>query len=219
MIAAQRSPFIHAKKPVVVARRRVLNVGSGPQSIRKLERLFDPAGWTQVRIDLDATARPDVLGSMTDMHAHFEDGGFDAIWSSHSIEHLHNHEIPQALAEFRRVLRPDGFALISCPDLETVISLFLQHGPDHVAYVSPAGPITPMDMMFGHSRSIATGSPHMAHHSGLTADRIGTLLVSAGFAEAITKRAGFDLWALALMPKADKVSILRTLAACGLDMT
>jgi predicted SAM-dependent methyltransferase len=198
--------------------RRVLNIGSGPRSIRQANAIFEPAGWQEVRMDLDPAVRPDVVGSMTDMRAHFGAQHFDAVWSSHSLEHLHSHEIPIALKEFRRVLKHDGFALVTCPDLETVMTLFLEHGSDHVVYRSAAGPITPLDMMFGHSRSIAAGAVHMAHHSGLTSDRLGGLLLEAGFAETVTKRRDYDLWALALTERADRDAIHRRLRAGGLDM-
>ena len=201
-----------------VKARRVLNIGSGPRSIRKANTVFDPDGWQEVRMDLDPAVRPDVVGSMTDMHTHFGTQHFDAVWSSHSLEHLHSHEIPIALREFRRVLKDDGFALITCPDLETVMRLFLEHGSDHVVYRSPAGPITPLDMMFGHSRSIAAGAVHMAHHSGLTSDRLAGLLLEAGFAEAVTKRRDYDLWALGLTERADRSAIHRRLLTAGLDM-
>jgi predicted SAM-dependent methyltransferase len=198
--------------------RRVLNIGSGPRSIRKANAIFDPDGWQEVRMDLDPAVRPDVVGSMTDVHSHFGTQRFDAVWSSHSLEHLHSHEIPIALREFRRVLKDDGFALITCPDLETVMKLFLEHGSDHVVYRSPAGPITPLDMMFGHSRSIAAGAVHMAHRSGLTSDRLSGLLLEAGFAEAITRRRDYDLWALALTERADRNAIHRRLRTAGLEM-
>jgi predicted SAM-dependent methyltransferase len=198
--------------------RRVLNIGSGPRSIRRANSVFDPAGWAEVRMDLDPAVRPDVVGSMTDMHTHFGTQRFDAVWSSHSLEHLHAHEIPVALREFRRVLKDDGFALITCPDLETVMKLFLEHGSDHVVYRSAAGPITPLDMMFGHSRSIAAGAVHMAHHSGLTSDRLTGLLLEAGFAQAVTKRRDYDLWALGLTERADGNAIQRRLQVSGLDM-
>ncbi len=205
--------------PRDAVRKRVLNAGSGPKSIRRLEAVFDRLAWRETRVDLDPAVEPDVVGSMTELDSHFEPGSFDAVWSSHSMEHLYNHQIPLALREFRRVLKPDGFALISCPDLETVITLLLQYGSDHVVYRSAAGPITPIDMMFGHSASIASGNVHMAHHSGLTSDRLGRLLLQAGFAEAVTKRQDYDLWALALMKDADRDAIHRSLQAAGLDMT
>jgi predicted SAM-dependent methyltransferase len=205
--------------PAATEAKQVLNAGSGPRSLRKTNSLFNPAGWQETRIDLDPRVDPDYVGSMTDMHDHFDAASFDAIWSSHSLEHLHAHELPLALAEFRRILRSDGFALISCPDLETVMILFLEHGPDHVIYQSAAGPITPLDMMFGHTPSIASGNLHMAHRSGLTAERLGGLLLEARFTETITKRQNFDLWALALAEDADRGAILDELQTGGLDMS
>ena len=199
--------------------KRVLNAGSGPRSNRRLHAIFGTSQWEEIRIDVDARVEPDVVGSMTDLRSQFADATFDAIWSSHSLEHLHAHEIPQALSEFRRILKADGFALITCPDLETVMTLFLDHGPDHVVYQSAVGPITPLDMMFGHVRSIAAGNVHMAHRSGLTAARLGGLLLQAGFAEVITRRQSFDLWGLALMNDADPHAIQRDLQAAGLDMS
>src|SRR4029078_3461778 len=109
----------------VQMQKLVLNAGSGPKSLRKRYALFDPSNWREVRVDLDPGVGPDLVGSMTNMRAHFSAASFDAVWSSHSLEHLHTHEIPLALAEFRHILRDDGFALISCPDLETVMTLFL----------------------------------------------------------------------------------------------
>lgn len=44
----------------------------------------------------------------------FPDDQFDCVVSFETLEHLENHE--QLLAEFKRVLRPGGFLLISTPD-------------------------------------------------------------------------------------------------------
>ena len=94
-------------------------------------------------MDLDPAVHPDVVGSMTDMRAHFGGQRFDAVWSSHSLEHLHSYEIPIALKEFRRVLKDDGFALVTCPDLETVMTLFLRPLARTMWFTgSAAGPIT-----------------------------------------------------------------------------
>jgi predicted SAM-dependent methyltransferase len=38
-------------------------------------------------------------------------GSVDAVVSSHNMEHLYPHEVPLALAEFVRVLKPDWRAL------------------------------------------------------------------------------------------------------------
>jgi len=214
-----RQPAATPPQLEIQALRRVLNAGSGPLTSRQLHRLFRDNPWREVRLDIDPQAQPDVVGTISDMSAVLPSRSFDAVWSSHSLEHLHNHEVPLALAEFRRVLRPDGFALITSPDLEAVAACLLEHGPDHVAYTSSMGPITPQDMLFGHARSIALGMPYMAHNTGFTCASLGQRLLEAGFPVILAKRERFDLWALALMEKADKAVVQRQLEAAGLDMS
>lgn len=187
--------------------RIVLNAGSGPRA-RRLHPCFTGQQWAQFTLDIDPGVEPDQVGSVTDMRAFFSDGSFDAIWSSHNLEHLHAHEVLPALREFRRVLRPEGFTLITCPDLEAVATLLVRHGLDHVAYVAPVGPITVADMMFGYGASIAAGNLFMAHNTGFTAERLGKVALEAGFAEAHIGKGGcFDLWALLLMPQADQAEL------------
>jgi predicted SAM-dependent methyltransferase len=198
--------------------RRVLNAGSGPPSNRQLHRIFGNSDWREVRLDIDDNTTPDLVGSIVDMTTIVANGSFDAVWSSHSLEHLYAHQVPPALAEFIRVLRPDGFALITSPDLEAVASTILARGLDQAAYMSAVGPITPHDMLFGHTASLALGREFMAHKTGFTCASLGQLLANAGFAETLVKRDQWDLWALALMEDADKVAIQQSLQACGLDM-
>jgi SAM-dependent methyltransferase len=198
--------------------RRVLNAGAGSQRARPIHELFAKAKWHEIRLDIDPANKPDVVGSIADMRAAFPAQCFDAIWSSHILEHLYAHEVPLALLEFRRVLKPDGFAVISCPDLEIAVSLIIDRGIDEVAYPSPAGPITALDLLYGHSASIARGKVHMAHKTGFTCASLGQRLVDAGFATVLGKQKHFDLWMLALMEQADKTSILKELTVAGLDM-
>jgi hypothetical protein len=87
------------------------------------------------------------------------------------------------------------------------------------AYESPAGPIRPLDMLYGHTRAIAIeqGHVHMAHRTGFTASRLGNLLLSAGFSTVSTRTENLEVCALALMPKADERGIQQDLAACSID--
>lgn len=105
--------------------KRVLNAGSGSYSARKVHPFFQNEGWEEIRVDIDPQSKPDIVASFTDMRSACPPQSFDAIWASHTLEHLYAHEVPSALAEFRRVLKPDGFALITSPDLEAVASLIL----------------------------------------------------------------------------------------------
>lgn len=200
-------------------RRRVLHVGCGFPSTHRLHASFrEHDDWDEIRLDIDERVRPDIVCSTTDMTSVVPSGSVDAVWSSHTIEHLYDHEVPRAFAEFRRVLNPAGFLLVRCPDIEAVVESFLEKGLDHVAYQSPAGPITPLDMLFGHRPSVQAGNHFMAHHTAFTDERTARLLLDAGFEEVRTRRADqFDLWAVAFAPRADIPACLRRLARSGLD--
>jgi len=173
-----------------------LHVGCGPKHLDQTP--FAQQGWTEIRMDIDAAVKPDVLGTMTDMSS-IRSESVDAIFSSHNIEHLYPHEVPQALAEFLRVLRPGGFALITCPDLRSVCRLVAYDQLAEAAYTSPAGPIAPLDILYGHRASMAMGNLYMAHRCGFTEKVLAGTLQAAGFQQvaSLTRPQAFDLWAFA----------------------
>jgi SAM-dependent methyltransferase len=181
--------------------RVVLNVGCGYRSSHGLPSSFHTSEWRELRLDINPEVNPDILCSMTDMSP-IATASIDAIWSSHNLEHLHRHEVPVALGEFLRVLREDGFVLLTLPDLQAIAELIVADALENEAYRSPSGPITPLDMIYGHTPSIAHGNPHMAHKTGFTARTLREQLVKAGFADVTTRRDGFALWARAIKPAA-----------------
>ena len=187
----------HSSAPAL---KTVLNVGCGYPARQKLHRHFHGQGWREIRLDLDPAVHPDIVCSMTDMSS-VADNAIDAVWSSHNLEHLQRHEVPLALREFIRVLKPHGLLLLTIPDLQQVARLVVEDELEDQAYFSPSGPITPLDMIFGHTASLARGNPYMAHRTGFTARTLLKVLIEAGFIE-ISLRAGtsFDLWATAYKP-------------------
>ncbi len=176
----------------------LLHIGCGPKRKNQTTRGFNTDAWQEVRLDIDQSVSPDVIGSMTDMSA-VETGSVDAIFSSHNVEHLYPVEVPVAFAEFARVLKEDGFAVITCPDLKSVAKLVAEDKLTEPAYVSPAGPITPMDILFGHQASVARGNHYMAHKGGFTEKVLVQSLLQAGFKTTISmaRAQNFDLWVLA----------------------
>lgn len=189
------------------ASKLVLNAGCGFYAPAKLHVAFRNADWKEIRLDVDERVQPDIVSSITDMKT-VAPMTFDAVWCSHNLEHLHTFEVDKALSEFRRVLKPDGFALITSPDLESIAKLVIEGRVEEVAYKSPAGPITALDMIYGHSASIERGFHFMAHHTGFTTETLGRRLANSGFSEVlVTKGDGFDIWALALMPDCKKEDI------------
>lgn len=153
-----------------------------------------------------------MIGTMTDMSA-VPDASCDAIFSSHNIEHLYAHEVGTALREFRRVLRADGFVVLTCPDLQSVCDLVVKRGLLETLYVSPAGPVTPFDILYGHRAAIAAGKTYMAHRSGFTEKTLVATFSGAGFSTATLRRPEvMDLWLVAA-PIGATEEQLRELAA------
>jgi len=181
---------------VTPAARTVLHVGCGTQRIADAHRGF--AGWREIRVDADAAVQPDVVASMTDLGP-IPSSSVDAIYSSHSLEHLYAHEVHVALTEFQRALRAGGFLLLTCPDLQEVCQLVAEDRLLETAYVSPAGPIAAVDMIYGHRPAIAGGNLFMAHRCGFTARVLLGTLQAAGYmsAHVVRRPEAFALWALA----------------------
>jgi ubiquinone/menaquinone biosynthesis C-methylase UbiE len=194
---------------------RFINAGCGYPGHSTLPTLF--RNWQEIRIDLDPAVSPDLVASITDL-GRVPDGAVDALWSSHCLEHLHIHDVGKALAEFRRVLAPDGFLCLLVPDLQAAARAIIDDQPDLVLYQSPAGPVTPHDMIYGFGPAIARGNFHMAHRSGFTPSSLGQRIVDAGFAEVTMRRrvASFELSAVALkQPAASDARRTQFLADLG----
>jgi len=174
-----------------------LHVGCGPKRKDRTTAAF--AQWNELRFDIDESVEPDLVGTMTDMSSVASES-VDAVFSSHNIEHLYPHEVPLALREFLRVLKPNGIAVITCPDLQSVCALVAQDKLLEPAYSSPAGPIAPLDILYGLRSSMAQGNLYMAHRCGFTQKVLRGTLQALGFKSVATMARGypyFDLWAIA----------------------
>ncbi|MBL8796722.1 MAG: methyltransferase domain-containing protein [Planctomycetia bacterium] len=178
------------------AKRVVLHVGCGPRRHDTLHPRFQTPGWRELRLDIDERVQPDLVASVTSMPA-VANASADAVWCSHNLEHLHPDEVPLALAEFRRVLKPGGFALIAVPDLQAAAELVVADRAGEVAYSSPAGPITALDLIYGF-RGYTRDNPYMLHRTGFTARTLIRTLAQAGFARVQVERRQFELLAEAL---------------------
>jgi protein O-GlcNAc transferase len=210
--------MIEAKeRDKVMTVKTILHVGPGHrQNGAQLPAAFQGADWQEIRLDIDPANAPDLIGTMLDMAA-VQDESVDAIYSAHNIEHVYAHEVPLVLKEFLRVLKPDGVAVITCPDLQTVCQLIAEDQLGDVAYPSPAGPITPLDILYGHGAALAAGHHYMAHKCGFTLKTLTQVLHGAGFATIAGKRRplGFDLWVLASKGAMEEAA-LRELASRAL---
>jgi SAM-dependent methyltransferase len=198
-------------------RERVLvNVGCGARNSVALPAYFDD--WRQLRVDVDPSVQPDIIADLTDL-APIPDGGADAVWAAHCVEHLYEHQVRLALAEFRRILRDDGFVCVIVPDLQAVAQYFVADQAHEPLYHSPAGPVTPHDVFFGFGAAIANGRTSMAHRCGFTPGSLQRCFQQQPFGELLVRRrtADFELAAIArATPAKDDGERAALMAALGL---
>lgn len=201
-----------AADPAGTPARTLLHVGCGQGTKADTGPGFQSAAWREIRLDIDPDAHPDIVGTILDMSA-VPAATVDAVFSAHTLEHLYVHEIPLALAEMRRVLRDDGIAVSTVPDLQAAARMIADDRLFDAAYESPAGTITPFDMVFSYRGFVGRDRPYMAHHSGFTLTTLVQAFRAAGFRSVIgVRHRDFELSALATkQPQSDET--MRRLAA------
>ena len=174
----------------------VLHVGSGRLDPGLLAPMFRQSPWRQVRVDIDPAVQPNIVASITNMPS-VPDGSCDAVFSANTLEHLYPHEVPLALAEFRRVLAPNGFVMLGVPNARLIAQAIVEDRMDEVLYVSAAGPVTPLDMLFGFRPALRSGNLWMAHHTAFTSKSFHQALESSGFCQIHIREGQTDLIATA----------------------
>jgi predicted SAM-dependent methyltransferase len=154
----------------------VLAVGCGADRLPQ----WQEQGYTVVRMDIDPRTEPDIVADMTAMG---DIGPFDAVFSSHSLEHLYPHDVPVALREFYRVLRPGGAAVILVPDLE---------GVPATDDVLPGSRLTGLHLYYGDA-SVMQEHPYMAHHCGFVESTLRAVMEAAGFTVKTSRMTNYNL--------------------------
>lgn len=198
----------------------VLHIGYGASSQETLPPGFRQPGWREIRLDIDPDSHPDIAASLTGLRA-IADAEVDAVYASCCIEHLHPHEVKPALQELHRVLKPAGHAIIAVPDLQEAARHIAAGRLEDPLYASPAGPIAPIDMLYGHRASMADGKTFMAHRTGFTRDTLAAAVIGAGFAAALVKHApsslGLTAIAFRTRPAADELARMHAQTGTGDD--
>jgi SAM-dependent methyltransferase len=141
---------------------------------------FNNDNWNEIRLDIDESVNPDIVGTLTDMQS-VEAGSVDAVYSSHNIEHIFPHEVPVALSEFYRVLKEDGIVVITCPDIQSVGEAIAQDKLFETLYESTMGPVTAFDILYGHRETTLDGNVFMIHKGGFTYSTLDKAFFEAGF--------------------------------------
>jgi len=76
-------------------------------------------------IDIRNLPGVDIIHDITDLPM-FKDDSVDEVRASHVIEHIHPNDIMKTLAEWCRILKPEGILRIYCPDAEKIAKDFIE---------------------------------------------------------------------------------------------
>ena len=172
--------------------RRVLNVGGQSHGIQ----LPPPySTFEHVLLDLDPTVGADLVLDVRELTS-LEPQQFEAVYCSHNLEHVRQHDVPVVLAGFRHVLKPGGLAHIIVPDLQELMLVCVQQGIDldGLLYESPMGPITPLDVLYGHGGMMAqSGQDFYAHRTGFSRRTLANLVEASGFSPMFCQQGNLEL--------------------------
>jgi SAM-dependent methyltransferase len=194
----------------------LVNVGCGRREASSLPAYFK--SWQELRVDIDASAQPDVIADITDLSP-IADGSADAVWAAHCVEHLYEHQVARALSEFRRVLRDDGFVCVIVPDFQTVAQHVVSDQMHEPLYRSAAGPVTAHDIIFGYGAAIASGQTSMAHRCGFTPGMLQRCFHGLPYGEVLLRRRSSALELVAVArasPARDYAERAALMTALGL---
>lgn len=160
-------------------RAKWLNVGCGPHRA--------PAPWWNVdrvmRPDPDQPTTPDeVVGDLLP----YEDGTVERLYAGHIMEHVPIPQVPDLLADWRRVLAPGGHICIVGPDVNRALAWFregrlslgeLWERMEHGTTTS----LEAWRRLYG-AEDI---DPHARHHWNCVPERVIAMLEAAGFTQVV----------------------------------
>lgn len=186
------------------ASKRLLNVGGG----QSRDIGPDYADYEQVLLDIDAAVKPDIIWDALDLKA-LDPDQFDLVYSSHNLEHFHDHQVPVVLAGMFHVLKPGGAVHIRVPDIVGAVRMMLDSGKQltDTLYVTKHGfPVRTLDILYGWSWVIEqSGQPYFAHKTGFSIKTLHGALAQAGFTDLEIYHSDIELKGIGYKPQKETV--------------
>jgi hypothetical protein len=185
---------------------KVLNVGGNNKSI-SLPSCY--AGWEHILLDIDARGNPDIILDARKL-LELPAAKYDAVYCSHNLEHYYRHDASRVLMGFLHLLKDDGFAHIVVPDIGELMRTVVKKEMDidDFLYLSPMGPITVRDVLYGYGQEIeGSGNDFYAHKTGYTQKALTVLLKSCGFSYAYVGTGNLEILAFAFKNKPSAAAI------------
>lgn len=175
-------------------KKKLLNVGCGDRHIRKLKPYFE--NWEEIRLDLydeSADIKCDIV-TLKDV----QDSTVDCVWASHVIEHLYWHELSETFNNFMRVLKPNGFAVITVPDLGSISELIKDNLTDPMIHG-----LAPIDFIFGSRELHERDGIGQLHKTGFTSKSMEQILNKLNI-KAFIREYNYQIYAVCYKNEFDR---------------
>jgi predicted SAM-dependent methyltransferase len=170
----------------------VLNVGFGGSPLKHMLYVEDFSDMREVTLDIDKKYNPDILADITNI-SHIPDNFVNCAYTSHMIEHIDYFKVPIVISELLRICKPGGYVRILTPNLQVIGEKIASGDLLEVVYESNGGPISPIDIIYGHRHSVHRhGVDFMIHRTGFSRKVFEQLAKEHNFDMDI-KEVGFDL--------------------------
>jgi len=170
----------------------VLNVGFGGMAISELLYTEVFEGMREISLDIDNKFNPDILADITDI-SHIPNNYVNCAYTSHMIEHIDYFRLPSVISELLRVCKPNGYVRILTPNLQSIGEKVASGDLLDIVYESAGGPISPIDIIYGHRHSIHKNRvDFMRHRTGFSRKVFEHIAKEHGFDMDI-REVGFDL--------------------------
>ena len=119
-----------------------------------------------------APRQPDILCDVKSVP--LPDQCADEVLAVHILEHFYRWEVEAVLAEWRRLLKPNGLLVLELPDIKKAARLLLEDAPDKFS----------MWPLYGDP---SWKDPLMCHRWGWTHDTLKPVLLACGFTGIIER--------------------------------
>ncbi len=186
LLAERHSPAAGTKPMLLQVRGSLRGEGNWP------EMFGDRANWQVARLSLNPTLPSDLAGSLADLSA-IASHSFDALWCDRALERLPAADVPVALSELYRVLKPAGWLAIDTVDLQAVAARIAAGTWDEPIEIPGWGAFLPVELLYGTSGAIAPVQAAAPHQTGFTAAMLENALLAAGFRDVRVTTAGVTL--------------------------
>lgn len=170
----------------------ILNAGCGASTIKDAIFANDLQDYKEVRLDIDNTYNPDIVADITDLSG-IDATSFDVVYTSHIIEHLDFYKVMPTIKDLLRITKLGGFVRIVVPNLKSIANDLAKGNLLDPVYLSPSGPISPIDILFGYRASIQRHNEFMRHKCGFTKESFEKMFAEAGIEDYTVQEIGFDL--------------------------